>query len=230
MKLLVTVRADENIGGYTKYTMPTIKEHAKKWGADFKLLSDESICPVGNGKFHYRILELYNLLDEYDRILNLDADMVITKNCPNPFDVVEYDKIATIFEDKGTRRADRFKRVNEMQNKHGNVGWNGGYINTGFFMVSKLHKDLFKVDDPNKLWVGSGFDDVYLAYRIAELDYKIQEMSYKFNHMTMFSEGWNGNKDRFDSNIIHYAGGGLFDKSLPNKIEQIRLDYEKVNE
>jgi lipopolysaccharide biosynthesis glycosyltransferase len=227
MKLLVTVRADENIKGYTEITIPSIMEHAKKWGADFKLLSDESICDVGDGKFHYRILELYTLLDEYDRILNLDADIIITDSCPNPFEYIDHDKIGTIYEDKGSRKPHRRALLNEIQSKWGNVNWGGGYINTGFFMVSKKHKDIFKVDD-NKLWTGFGFDDVHLGYKINQNNFEVQELPYTFNHMTMFSESWCGNPDRFDSNILHYAGAGVFDRGVPNKLEQIKRDYKQI--
>ena len=47
--------------------------------------------------------------------------------------------------------------------------------------------------------------------------------------MTMFSEGWNDNADRFDSHIIHYAGEGIFDKGIiVNKTEQIISDMRVI--
>jgi hypothetical protein len=48
----------------------------------------------------------------------------------------------------------------------------------------------------------------------------------KWNHMTMFSEPWNGNANRFDSYIIHYAGKGVFDKT--SRMEQIKSDKDII--
>ena len=227
MKLLVTVRADANIKGYTELTLPLIEKKAKEWGADFMLLSDESGCTVGDGKFHYRILKIGELLDDYDRVLNLDADMIITDKCPNPFEVVDYNKIATIYEDKGSRSPHRRNMMREIQKQWGEIGWKSGYINTGFFMVSKPHKKIFEVID-SKYWTEFGFDDVHLGYMINKNGFEVQEMSFIFNHMTMFSESWNNNANRFDSNIIHYAGRGVFDPNVKDKLIQIKKDYSRI--
>jgi hypothetical protein len=46
--------------------------------------------------------------------------------------------------------------------------------------------------------------------------------------MTMFSEKWNNYANRFESNIIHYAGKGVFDVGVKNKLEQIKIDCDKI--
>ena len=47
--------------------------------------------------------------------------------------------------------------------------------------------------------------------------------------MTMFSEDWNGNPDRFDSHIIHYAGRGIFDEGMAtDKLHQAQLDFKRL--
>ena len=48
--------------------------------------------------------------------------------------------------------------------------------------------------------------------------------------MTMFSEPWNGSADRFKSHVIHYAGRGVFDSSVGNKVEQLKKDNNKLYE
>lgn len=225
MKLLVTVRADEGIKGYTETTIPLIKKKAEEWGSDFKLLITDSNCS-GDGRFHFRILELYDLLDEYDRILNLDADIIITDNCPNPFEVIDEDKIGTNLEDKGSRQGPRRQTMRQVQNQWGDIGWKCDYINTGFFMVSKIHKPIFK--DLGKFWTGFGFDDVQIGYQIKKNGFEFQELDYTWNHMIMYAEPWNGNPDRFKSKIIHYAGRGIFEHGVNSKIEQIKRDYKKI--
>ena len=73
---------------------------------------------------------------------------------------------------------------------------------------------------------------------------EVKQLDYRWNHMTMFSEPWNDNADRFESFIIHYAGRGVFDEAditeqalykhridvdrQSCKVEQAKLDYKKI--
>jgi len=67
-----------------------------------------------------------------------------------------------------------------------------------------------------------------MAYNINKYQFKVHELEYKWNHMTMFSHSWNNFADRFQSHIIHYAGKGVFDAGVNNKVEQMKLDYERI--
>jgi len=228
MKLLVTTTADKKIKDMTDLTHPIIKKFAKKWDADFLVLDQDADCDVPMGKIHYRIMELYNLLDEYDRIVQLDSDIVINKDCPNLFDCVHYDKIGTIFEDVGSRFRDRLARIEQVQMEWGSVNWIRGYPNTGVFVVSKPHKEIFRKFN-GRYWTHLGFDCVHLGYQIHRLKMKICQLGYVFNHMSMFSEPWNDCQSRFNSYIIHYAGQGAFpDKYIRTRVELIRDDIKEI--
>jgi|TARA_R110000803_G_scaffold113255_1_gene181616 lipopolysaccharide biosynthesis glycosyltransferase len=227
MKYLVVTRADSNIESYTKVTLPIIESYSKEWEADFRILSHTPSIMTEDEKTHYRILEVQQLLDEYDRILCLDSDMIITKNCPNPFDEVPFDCVGTIYEDKGSRQQDRKKHIHNIQQHWSNVGWVSGYTNAGTFMLSNIHKNIFEPVN-GEYYKGWGSVDVHLAYNIHKYNFKVHELSYKWNHMTMFSEGWNGSPNRFDSYIIHYAGHGIFDRNINSKVNQIHSDYKTI--
>ena len=234
MKLLVTTRADENIKGYAEITHPILKKHVNAWGADFQILSEipDYPCKInygydGLGKLHYRIVKFKELFEEYDRIIHLDSDMLINKNCPNLFDVVPEDHVGTLLEDKGSRQNARRATMKEAQDLFGNIGWNSGYPNTGTFVVSKMHKDIFEPIN-NRFWEGFGWDDVHLGYQIHKLGFKIFELPFTYNHTTMYSESWNNYANRFDSYIIHYAGSGVFEAGPTNKSEQIVLDAKRI--
>lgn len=241
MKLLVTTTADENIKDMTDLTHPIIKKFAKKWGADFLVLDqDANYYNVGDlialkdmpmAEIHYRIMQLYDLLDEYDRIVQLDSDIVINKDCPNLFNCVSYDKIGTIFEDKGSRRANRRNRIRDVQNTWGYIGWEMGYINTGVFIVSQMHREIFR-KFRDQYWTKLGFDCIHLGYLIHRLGLKIHELNYRFNHMSMFSEEWNrgyGSLSRYLSYIIHYAGQANFpDRGDRTRVELIRDDIQEL--
>ena len=215
---LITVRADKNISDMTDITLPFIYRYAYKCNANVEIL-DKDIEGLHR---HYRIMRLYDLFDNYDKILNIDADILIKHDCPNIFNMIDSDTVACIYEDKGTRQEHRRNTIKLIQQIRGNVNWSYGYINTGFILFSKQHKDIFDYTDKN-LWEEPEYDDIELAYRMHKSNIKIQELSYKFNHMTMFSEAWNNYANRFNSYVIHYAGVGLF-APCGNRTEMIRQD------
>lgn len=231
MKLLVVTRADEGLKEMTDLTHPIIKKFTKQWGAEFRVLgreSDEAGCVDPKGKAFYRLMRCHELLSHYDRVLHLDTDIVINKTCPNIFNVVPYDRIGTALEDKGSRLNDRRNRMRLVQEEWGDIGWKTGYINTGTLVVSRPHKKLFQPFG-GKYWTELGYDDVHWGYMINYLGLPIFELGYKLNHMSMFSEPWNGSPSRFNSHIIHYAGQGLFpDKGSRSRIELIRDDVKKI--
>jgi hypothetical protein len=67
-------------------------------------------------------MECYDLLGDFDRVLVLDIDLLIMPNCPNLFQLVPQHMIGTIFEDVGSRKADRLSRIHikpsYVYNKH----------------------------------------------------------------------------------------------------------------
>lgn len=221
MKKLIVTRADDNVKDWSDITHPIIKEYAKKVDADFLILNDGTVHPYS----HFRILKCYDLFDKYDRILSLDTDILIMPNCPNIFDVVPEDSIGTVLEDKGSRLQHRRQIILEAQKQFGDCNWREGYVNTGVFVVSKCHKELFSIQEKN-MWHGFGEDDVTLGYQINKLNLKLFELPFQYNHMSMFSENWNNYASRFDSYIIHYAGNGFYPQV--SRVEQMKQDWELI--
>uniref|UniRef100_A0A6M3XS86 Putative glycosyltransferase n=1 Tax=viral metagenome TaxID=1070528 RepID=A0A6M3XS86_9ZZZZ len=217
-KNLIVTRADDGVRDYTEFTFPYLKKYAEKCDAEFIVITDTKDIHM-----HYRILQFYELFDDYDRILSLDSDTLVLKSCPDIFKLVPFSKVATIFEDKGSRQADRRERIKKASERFGKIAWYEGYINTGFALFSREHKFIFEPKEEKELYMDLGYDDVYLGYQIFKYGIGIHELSYRFNHMSMFSEDWNMNASRFDSYVIHYAGGVGFNPIIPRS-EQIRQD------
>jgi len=230
---LITTRADKNCEDWAELMHPVFKKYADRVKADFLILGESQNVPeastgIGLGVYQYRIMEHYNLHAHYDRILHLDSDMLLMPSCPNLFEVVEEGSVGTIYEDVGSRRPQRAGCIKNAQSKFGDIGWTEGYINTGVFITSRQHRDIYQ-KIAGEYFTDWGTDDIHIGYLINKLGHKIQELPYQFNHMTMFSEHWNGSPDRFDSHIIHYAGAGIFEQGkVPNKIEQARSDYRRA--
>lgn len=202
---LIATRCDENNKSISDMTHPILKQYAEKCGADFLVISD---CK--DLHMHYRILQFYDLFEKYDKILSVDSDVIITKRCPNIFEVVPDGMIASVYEDVGSRRNDRRSRIKAVQKKFGDVGWESGYINTGFALFPSYYKDIFKIESKDDLWDGLGFDDVFLGYRIKKFGYKFYELPIAYNYMSLFQEKWSSFKSRGEAFVVHYAGSGGF--------------------
>ena len=216
-KRLVITRADEEVAAYTKITHPIIKKYADRCGAKFEILED---CQ-GIHK-HYRIMQLYDKFEGYDRILMLDSDILIRKDCPNIFDEVPDNYIALLLEDKGSRQEDRRERIANANEMYGDKGWTEGYINTGFALFPKVSRDIFKIEEKDILYLDFGYDDVFLGWRIYDQGINVAELAPSYNFMSMFTEDWSG-LDKSDAYIIHYAGMGHH-PNIP-KPRQIMNDY-----
>ena len=196
MKLLVTTQADEFIKPITDITHPLFKKFAALWNADFEVISNPSECCKRHGAGyantdHYRILNIYDLYEHYDRVLYLDSDMIITNKCPNPFDFVPVDKIGVIYEDVGSRKEDRKRRITDIQNKFGSVNWHDGYPNVGTFLTSKMHRNIFKPIN-GEWWLNTGYDCSLLGYQIHNQGFRIKELSYMWNASDKIIKGRGG--------------------------------------
>ena len=237
-KRLIATRADLNIKAMTDMTHPIIKRYADRCSADFMVLDHEPPVMSDDGLPHFRIMKLHDLFKDYDRILSLDSDVVINPYCPDLFAVVPYDLIGTVYEDVGSRRLQRHMLIKQVQDEFGGIVWEEGYINSGGMLTSKCHQGIFTPINSHEhdwrrwgYWTGWGSDDVHLGYQINKMhmDMEVTPLNYKFNHMTMFSEPWNDNANRFDSYIIHYAGVGIFEKDkFKTRNEQILSDINTL--
>ena len=218
MNLAVVTRADSNIQNMCDITHPVLRRYADFLNAEFVILSD-----AGKYHPHYRILQCKELLNGFDRLLLIDSDVLITANTPNIFDIVSETHIGSIFEDKGSRLEHRRALIKQVQEERGDVSWKKNYINTGFFVISACHKEIFDNIDTDNLWLHFGQDDIEIGYQINKLDIPIYKLSFRWNMMSMFSEKFNNYASRFDSHVLHYAGNGFY--QTLSRDEQIKRDY-----
>ena len=190
MNLLITTRADAVCADWAEITHPIIHRYAERVKADFIVLDEavdckEAVGGIGNGVYQYRIMKHYDLHAEYDRILHLDTDMLVAPNCPNLFEEVPYDYIGTIYEDIGSRKPQRIQCMINAQGQFGDIGWRKDYINTGVFITSEIHRDIYQKIN-GRYFVDWGTDDIHIGYLIKKLGHKVKELSYHYNHMTMY--------------------------------------------
>lgn len=239
-KFAMVTRCDDNAKELADVTHDILKDYAGQWNCDFIVLDKKEDWMTDYELAHYRIFEVRELLEKYERVLVIDSDIVIMPGCPNPFEIVPEGMIGSIYEDVGSREAQRQGTIIGIQEMFGYVDWEEGYINTGFFVVSRVHRDIFrKIKD--RLWRGFGYDDAHIGWNIHDQSWEVFELPFQFNHMSMFSEPWNKSASRFDSWVIHYAGAAQFpddlsgrgickDNSLKHRIMLIQNDIDRITE
>jgi len=194
-------------------TLPTMQRICTQYGWAFRRIDIPRInihYYNDNLNITFEKFQCVDYLQKYERILLLDADVLLNPNCPNVFDKVPKDTIGCVMEDKGTRRINRLKQIEYIKTTMCDPRikeWKQGYMNSGVLVLSKCHrKHLFLNPEVLRLCKGGFIDQNVMNYLCRASGFPILDLGYKYNHMHMFSEEWNQHAERRDSYIIHYAG------------------------
>ena len=211
--LILTIAIGENYQKIAKITHEFIKKYAEKINAEFLCIDTQKISLTTP---HWEKFQIYNLLNEYDRILYIDTDIIIRDDCPDLFKEVPENKLGMFNEAPWTDRSkelmiDICKQYNKTLPQ-----WNGKYYNSGVIVLSKRHKYLFKKPDKE---IFSFYEQSYLNMIIALEKIQMRELPYQFNRMTCMDR-FTG-EERFASYIIHYAG-------YPNLTQILNLIPEDI--
>ena len=176
-----------------------------------------------------------DLLEEYERLIFCDTDVLIAPDCPDLLPIVPQDSVGAClvslysdFHDPG---------VTIIQNYLGDIGWEREYFNSGVFVVSRCHKSMFDTTDPDFAnWAETasgkqgrtlhGFDQTYLNYKAKKLGYPIFHIGYEFNH-TLAPRN---SEKRFGSHIIHCKGHRRGDRLMEVRRAAYVLRREKLRQ
>ena len=155
--------------------------------------------------------QIVEILDNYDRVLYLDADILIHPNCPDIFDVVSNNSFGAVTDntDNVWGNLNRYDEMINVQRSLGYIKWYSGYFNTGVMLLSKEHKGIF--DNPSdRLKFESQFSDqTLLNYNFVKYGYKFYCLDKKFNGMEInsFSSRMEP-QNKTKAYIMHFAREG----------------------
>jgi hypothetical protein len=135
-KLIVTMCMDNWEPEITSQTYPLMKFHAAKIGADFRIIDQRK---NKHAPMCYERFQIYDMVDDYDWIIQLDADLLMHPDMPDVIEFLSKDTILISTWDWATKRFkldDYFRR----DSRHISV--------PGFFTVtSNWMKDFWRVPD-----------------------------------------------------------------------------------
>jgi alpha-N-acetylglucosamine transferase len=209
MNAVVTIALGPEFQQMAAMTAPLIAGYARRLGADFLQIGQPSTSP------HFEKFQLHHLLLKYERVIYLDADLIVNDHCPDLFALVPADRFGAWFP---SRMGPGFEAViAQAQAALGDIGWNTDYFNSGVMVVSRCHREMFA---PPYNYLDGFFEQTLLNYRVQKLRFPVTDIGWQCNHTgrVRTPNGWLG------SHIIHYAGLG----HTPgvSRIDQIRRDLK----
>ena len=212
--LVLTLAIGDDYQALARITHPTIEAYAKKIGAYFLVITERKISQTTP---HWEKGQIYDLLNEYRRILYVDTDILIRDDCPNVFALVPESMLGMFNEapfcDRSRELMIEICKAYEKTLPH----WSGKYFNSGLMVISQAHKQVFKKPEKE---VFSFYEQSFLNVQIASLNIPMFELPYHFNRMTCV-DAYTG-ESRLASYIVHYAGA----PTIQTVIDLARQDLE----
>jgi lipopolysaccharide biosynthesis glycosyltransferase len=219
-------------GAIRSLTEPFVamERYSERCGADFIRLRHSV---VGFHSDYFEKMYFVELLETYERVLYLDADILITPHAADIFSV--YDDPGRMYafnENLPTEAMNRDQYVTPLLNAcpQWPLGANGRlrYFNSGVLLISQAQRDAFKdfrEPPPGLEVIDEWFpDQTYLNYLAVKSNVPFGEIDYSFNRMHMGERDPKG--ERFAAHFIHYAGPDTYGEG--DKAATIRDDFARL--
>ncbi|MCF2858558.1 glycosyltransferase family 8 protein [Pseudoalteromonas sp. SMS1] len=173
-------------------------------------------------------LRIGQLLDEYDRVLYLDADILVHPDTPNIFQ--KYDDLDTVYMLNEGATCVRENEKSLIEQTLGGIDWpyfdnKPIYYNVGVILISKGCR-LFDFATLSRLQQVCNevrfYEQTLFNYELFRNQIKHQALSEDFNRMDMF-----GKQNYCRAGFIHYAGKG-YAKNNRRRDVQFLKDFAQL--
>jgi hypothetical protein len=196
-------------------TLPWMERYAARIGADFEVIRDST----GHALPYMEKFRIHDRLEQYERILFLDDDVIVRPECPDLFALVPPGQFGAFLVHGYTDYHDG--AITDIQAQLGDIGWKRTYFNSGVMVLSRQQRDVFQLDPRYRVEARFFPDQTVINYNVQRLKIPIFDIGYRFNHST----APRNSAERFQSFIIHYPGKG---HRAGSKEEQIALDLHEL--
>ncbi len=215
------------------YTKPLLEQYCKRTNSDLVIIDKPlyNIKSKHKKKYNYLKFEknqIYNLFENYDKVLRLDLDIVINPDAPNYFELD--DNYFYVTEEPG-----RLSEISQIKKDLGNIdSWNDFYFNGGVILASKKHKEVFNINDINfDLDLGLLKEQNVLNWKVNKLGVKVKDLGPLFNFFAgAYVDGvryndFDNDELRRNAYFIHHTIQGKNRKILSMK-KDIDFLYNKI--
>ncbi|MBN2690155.1 MAG: glycosyltransferase family 8 protein [Gammaproteobacteria bacterium] len=219
-----------------EYTKKAMIAYAKKVSAEL-IVHTKNQYPIGKGnklspakaawleKFH-----LKKLLEKYERVLYLDADIIITPHAPNIFETCpRLDAMYMLnegYHDDRTKPIEQISSILSYDQTWPTKEGKAIYYNAGVMLFSR-DANLFNyanLADLHTIYNDVYFyEQTYFNYLIAKHHLPMCDLALEYNRMEFFGI----NEDRLKAYFIHYAGMGYSGKAK-YRYRTLIADYHRL--
>ena len=225
-RCIVTVAIGPEYREMAKIARPTLNAYADKVNADI-IEIDEIVSTKTN--FHLEKFQIKKLLDEFDRIMYVDADILIHPDCPDLFDIVPKDCVGAVPDCHNGKwgNINRFNEIIAVQDKLGNTNWNSGYFNSGMIILSKQHKELFSNPELREKFNSQFVDQTLINYNLFKNGYKFFSLDPVYNGMEI--NGFSSrieNSNKTNAFIMHFAHEGDRVEQMKKVLNDLGIENE----
>lgn len=184
-----------------QYCVESISEYAKKVSADFIMRTDILDHVLSDEKDYKNVIMekfyIKELLKYYDRVLYLDADVLIMPNAPNIFQWHIDPSALYLYNEVKFNNVDYGKYIKKIKQ---NINWtcadNGRYdfYNAGVMLAGRACSKAFEFIEEEYFIMENLpmiVDQPYLFHNILKHNITIKELDKRFNTMVYFEDnGW----------------------------------------
>jgi len=213
-RLIVTIMLGKDPS--FEFVKRSFKEYAKKVNADFLCITKSSaiLKPNNNNNNNnnklffdalFQKISLGDLSDNYERVLYLDADILITPHAKNIFDICNDDSKLYMF-NEGVL-SNREKELDLISTRLHKTIKDKNYFNAGVILFPKNNNFLKAIrihDLEYFVSKSSWFDQTYINFKARVNKIPTSFLNREFNRLGKDGD----NEKRFESSFIHYAGNG----------------------
>ncbi|MEK7068611.1 MAG: hypothetical protein AAB964_02240, partial [Patescibacteria group bacterium] len=194
-KLVLTSRIGEH-NTLEPVSAPSIRAYAKRIGADFGEVTEERILGMVPA---WGILQLYEALESYDRVLYISPDCIVRDDCPDLFALVPEDSIGIYpLPDPAEKDLSLIESACTLLGKKPEGDMR--LYDSGVIVASQRHRALFaRPQDP---MLGFKFAQ-YISAVLVSNNTPVHPLEYQYNRMSCMDTATG--EERFASYIIHYT-------------------------
>lgn len=213
-----------NINNY-KICLSTVAKYSEKYKIPFFIATHPRINFINHYFEKFQCLELLN---EYDRVLCLDGDILITPKAKNIFEeYINEDYLYAFHENEDSEHMNRDPWIETYDPDFEWPKYNERklYFNSGCVLYSKKHADILnkikEIKFTNKCFSIDGGEQTALNFVVAKNKIPFKSISHSFNRMNLGQD--DPHNKRYESDFIHYAGICRYGDG--NKQSVIKQDY-----
>lgn len=207
--------------------LSTVKPYAERVGADVRVIDTAKykIKPKSN-EYNFLTFEKFQVFDlffgNYDRILRLDCDTLVSPSAPDVFERTKNHAFSAVMEDVRSRTLPRRKEIRRLSKVYNLNGWDKNYFNSGVVVASREAWNVFALDTSvirdKADQLGPFKEQSHLNVLVQRSTIEPYSLNPLWNRMSMFD-----NIPKKNAYILHYAGPD-YDK----QIQAMKKDMEKL--